>query len=1236
MLIKGRVISLILAAAVIALSSGFGYAAVFTDPKDMSKGIKLGLTLATATAKEKSSIKAVQKMAQKEFDDWTWNFVVGNYEKLLTQNADAEIPDFRKKIIKLQEFIKKVEQVSTQLGEGKYDEVAFTAVNEAVAAFNHPLVTVLWASVKLTYESHKLVQDTKAELYIEALYGKVNNDRLLLGASSGDSPKQIQVNSETVDRFFFNYLIKDEGTRELMKPYVKIKLGQEWPELSTADWLKSFTLLGTGIDAQKDYEVEQLTEFRNVSRQWINELLKDINKQAKVEWAATRVRQQKAEFDAFAAKLKGFSPEQITEFFKNRKEMLKAKKEFPKFLSESSSVYKQLSDEFNKLKPAQVKRMQEIYSAAFGYKGKAGTYSKMALMADDLPLSNQLEAEEVNWGRFVVAISASIKDNKNNVDEAVVQDYAAIPNSDYSSDLSACYGHFSGVVPNFNFDEEPDTVYEKVNNFLNGGEFGYVAPAIDTWRSNESANAARIYHDSLIALQKAVDSAPKGAVKNARGEVVYLAGGSPYITSFTGDTNRWYISREPGYLWGPYGSNVDYPCVSSATVADEAGWAAYLSFRTQIDNEAGRMNELAGAFASLAKRRAEELAALRDSLNKIYPELDVRLAFDDNKPLLANIKNKPSEIAEAEDFQKYLKDNVYTYIGNLNEKGYGLVSIDAYMEQKAAEIESIANKLDEYANYLENKYPVVIRKWSKGLNDWLELKKPDNDTVNQFLVLVDKQFDNDREVLSMDARAGVIQSSVGMLPGMVNNFVASAKTEISNRTTDSDYLKAMAVQWRTWLNLQMENGTFERNYLPTGIPVTVDNYDGDLRIKGNDNIRLDFTNGMLIVQKPYFHYATAKELATLPQLQKAKQDLQKFKVYSFISSKMPFYASKLDSLLSGKNLTPAKEDNFFVNNFSKMVVYKSNLDKVSKLLPYIDPGADGFIDKLKEVSALLPGTIIAQTPEEVKEEIEKKGGKYSGKYYEFSKMADIDRSQYSGFEMGSKYLELADKISVIIDKRREYLLKKAQKKAEEQSALERARYYNDEINRMNKEISELPESSITVEKTNRLYTDFYQLQGSYKNEKLSGLDASFKALEESLVSLKSRTGGIENQKVQQVKDLYASFKQAYESRNDSQLMSLMSDGWEAGDGTTLSDLQQNLARSFRVFDEVRYNIQKLVVNKIADRRYAVSYEVTITGRIYARNIKHEEKSSINEEVNLDDSGRPRITRTLNGRFWYVE
>lgn len=116
---------------------------------------------------------------------------------------------------------------------------------------------------------------------------------------------------------------------------------------------------------------------------------------------------------------------------------------------------------------------------------------------------------------------------------------------------------------------------------------------------------------------------------------------------------------------------------------------------------------------------------------------------------------------------------------------------------------------------------------------------------------------------------------------------------------------------------------------------------------------------------------------------------------------------------------------------------------------------------------------------------------------------------------------------------------------------------------------------------------------------------------------------------------YDQFKEAYESRNESAVMAMIGDDWESGDGTTLADLQGYLRNSFTVFDQITYQMSNLNLSSNGSA-YRVSYDVTITGRNFRHNLKHEEKSSVNEEVSLDNRKKLRINRTLNGRFWYVQ
>jgi hypothetical protein len=121
----------------------------------------------------------------------------------------------------------------------------------------------------------------------------------------------------------------------------------------------------------------------------------------------------------------------------------------------------------------------------------------------------------------------------------------------------------------------------------------------------------------------------------------------------------------------------------------------------------------------------------------------------------------------------------------------------------------------------------------------------------------------------------------------------------------------------------------------------------------------------------------------------------------------------------------------------------------------------------------------------------------------------------------------------------------------------------------------------------------------------------------------------------QVKDFYDRFKEAYEARDAARVMALVSDSWTSGDGTAVSDLEENLRNNFRLYDEVKFDLSGLGVSP-AGAGAKACYNVTITSRIYKRNLRHEEKSQVCDEVRPDDAGKLRIASTDSGSYWYVK
>ncbi len=121
-----------------------------------------------------------------------------------------------------------------------------------------------------------------------------------------------------------------------------------------------------------------------------------------------------------------------------------------------------------------------------------------------------------------------------------------------------------------------------------------------------------------------------------------------------------------------------------------------------------------------------------------------------------------------------------------------------------------------------------------------------------------------------------------------------------------------------------------------------------------------------------------------------------------------------------------------------------------------------------------------------------------------------------------------------------------------------------------------------------------------------------------------------------IQSFYRQFKEAYESKDVSSVVSLLSDDWgSSSDGTDMSDLEDYLSRSFRLFDSIIYNISNLNIQKIKGNLYRVSYNLSIEGEIYDEDIVHVEKSSVQEEVQVKN-GTVKILKTLNGQYWSIK
>ncbi len=117
-----------------------------------------------------------------------------------------------------------------------------------------------------------------------------------------------------------------------------------------------------------------------------------------------------------------------------------------------------------------------------------------------------------------------------------------------------------------------------------------------------------------------------------------------------------------------------------------------------------------------------------------------------------------------------------------------------------------------------------------------------------------------------------------------------------------------------------------------------------------------------------------------------------------------------------------------------------------------------------------------------------------------------------------------------------------------------------------------------------------------------------------------------------IKNLYHSFAYYYESKNLGALLNLLSDDWEAYDGTTVDDVEETLSESFDMFDRIKYKISNLKIEPQGKGKYRVTYTNEIKGYIYSQNLVHRESYKVVEIVGKE-GGSFKILKTIEGAFW---
>ena len=1123
------------------------------------------MNLATYTAEKKDGKEVAAKLLS---FDIIWD-IMGKGEEVFLNGDPNAFPKFKDDVLKVKLVLDKIAEVSTKLGAGEYDDALIASVDGVVGTVNHPVVNALWEVIKLTYESHKLVKSTKAALQIEMLYGVVNQDRRLIGSSSGNAPALIPVDSDTVTYFFNKYLITDAGTRELVKAYVKTKLGEDFPEVSTTIW---DYLTGSSEAIKDEHELQQLQAFENVSRRWIKSLLEDLNTQVKKQWSETRFSQEAEKFKLFSARFgSAFANiDEVIAYYTKLKTLEKQKEQFPIKLEEFRKIKAEAQA---KLGGADSQKKIAIRGTLFKLSEDCNLYAVNSMIINAVDLENQFEALQIEILSLVIAIDKEIGANKEKIVEEV---YKSDPPQSYEASVNAIYKSLLEYY-NVNLSEYKEPPTDEVKGFLSTNNLENALRVVKEWTTTQDklfAEAELKFNQSLPKLYSSI----------------------PHIVSSNYDQRleiweKFEKESLPG-LYHPGKDLSDY--VNKAPIWQIAEKKLYSAKeiilsanKLRYDNDQKSLAAMIDYFMLEVKRVSEAVYQNRIAFGIFQQKLYGTYGKGYNEVSDFNPDHIPETWpSEPQGALEYLSKNNYTAIGKIDDEGVILNTIGNHLLSKTGQIMApmsshngfIASlnamagelyRLDTIKNEWK-KFPLLDAETISLYNDLASPTKEQAEERAAFVVTYDiKESNSIRNLFgrldgykpSIDKMTRLINSiHTGIMKSQAKQYLGVVDTDLNNRQRDLDYLAKLSKQWESWYADQTTNNI-----------LIFDRQSGKMIIGAG--LRRSKEGNYAVINEPYTHYALEEELKKNDKIEKSKKDLTKLEVYTFIQNNMPNTKLLLNSLFNVQDFKPATEDNFLLG---EDVLWKGDLIKAEKLIGEIDiQKDDSYRDKLIEVSQLLPYTVSFP---EVKEGKEKDyAAKWQSKYGLFNDKLTVDNLQT--FDLGKRFIQLRVLVQDLIA---------AKGRLTEQERLRLSA--EEELARVKAEEEQ---------------------QGKSNQEKSNAALLSISAL-------------------------YDQFKQAYESRNDSQVISFMGDDWEAGDGTTLSDLQENLSRSFRIFDEIKYNIQNLKIDLKSEGLYMASYDVTITSRIYKRNIKHEEKSSVNEEVVIDGSGKPRITRTMNGRFWYVE
>ncbi|MBU1044059.1 MAG: hypothetical protein KJ915_06635 [Candidatus Omnitrophica bacterium] len=963
------------------------------------KIVLLGLDTAGAMAKEKDMKKGAEEALKKTTFDWLWD-IIGGVEKIAFVAQEAEIPAMKDKINLVVSTIQNIDKISTQLGSGKYDEALFTATDQAVGMINHPLVTVMWEAIKMTYESQKLLADAKAQAEIEALYGIVSGDRRIAGEYNPDQkgPAQFKMNAETVDYFFNDYLITSAGTRQLVRSYVEKELGQEWPEQSWTDYLKSYTAIGSGVDLAQAAEIEALSgELRNVARGWISKLLADVNKMAQVQYDQTRVRQQMGEFHAFAEQVSHFYNNDYERMMSEFMDLRRMKQSIPEYRAlevKSKARYTALSAEIAKLEKLNVlKSASAIEQECNTWQLQLLTAASGAETVGEKALGQSLYAQRRAWLEFRDKFMKDLKeDMEGSLDEASVFPVPTVNSNNPEADLQR-YGLEKGmamanvfysevfkpmIIP-YEFPEDIESFSGEIEKFCQMGNFVEAKKVLDKLdiikKDLEQYYTVQMKTKIANALAN-----PPSIVKEAMEKTGISSVGPDAQTTSRMKVDQIFRYRN-GWTWAVQRA---YDMQPPLYQADAALLAAR---KVQLQGIIATFTALANQAGGKYRKYASDISAALTNLP--IGDADDFSVYKGNWGMYREFKQIDQAIEE------------YTYLVPKKNVQGNIVDIPGALRYWAQEIENNSRHPQYIIPGYRESFSMTKQNWENARQAWEQAPRI---TVEEEEIIRALYFQN--LIFSIPSNQAYLEKQMeGFNPMQDQAFCDKAVNNIgSYLSTMKDTLSKLEQKLIRNFNNQDQDATFLKNNAKYAQDMIEALIAAKLvkHINGNYGElipNLDIAeNDMAKAKEPYLHYMTVSELNTMKA--GISRIINSSKANVFIRKYLPNYAQKLDELSSLANVKPASGENIIIRGAD--AVYEKDIVQAEKLIKSLRYKSEDnkFNAILDQIMPLIPLMLVKNVKEN---------------WYGVKFPDDAETNSVYSTKLGKRYLDLYSPLQEVID-----------------------------------------------------------------------------------------------------------------------------------------------------------------------------------------------------------------------------